>query len=137
MRTFDDIAFLVQLIDAAQTALRRFLAKRHTVAQAKPRITATTYRSGPAPLIPVAPPVRRGRRLLCWMIGHRWTVYATSPRAGYMAHLHPLAGCLADCTRCGTRWDDLPAGWEQMVPERHEETQEQRWNEHTARMERL
>jgi hypothetical protein len=25
-----------------------------------------------------------------------------------MKHIHPLAGCLARCARCGWWWDDLP-----------------------------
>lgn len=73
----------------------------------------SVYRKHPAPFaIPIAKPVKRVRRLLCWISGHRWTVLATSNKHGYLAHLHPLAGQLADCARCGERWDDLPSGWE-------------------------
>ena len=76
----------------------------------------TLYRTHPAPFtIPIAPPVRRVRRLLCWLAGHRWHVRATSDKHVVLCDLHPLAGQLADCTRCGERWDDLPAGWEQQL----------------------
>ena len=87
----------------------------------------TLYRTHPAPFtIPIAPPVRRARRLLCWLVGHRWQVRATSDRTGYLGHLHRLAGKLADCARCGERWDDLPAGWEQMHEQRTGERGDER-----------
>ena len=51
---------------------------------------------------------------------------------------HPLAGQLADCAYCGERWDDLPAGWEQMTPERPEPVvvPAPRWDEHAGQYRR-
>lgn len=48
------------------------------------------------------------RRLWCWVVGHRWSVTHTDiPRTLALINLHPMAGCIADCGRCGAHWDDI------------------------------
>lgn len=48
------------------------------------------------------------RRLLCWLMGHRWTNERfVCHRSLILTHLHSLAGAYADCARCGERWDDV------------------------------
>lgn len=80
----------------------------HAVAPAL-HAKGSPYRALAASPIPAELPARRWARLLCPVIGHAWLVRATSDRAITMAGFHPLAGLLADCRRCGKRWDDLPS----------------------------
>jgi hypothetical protein len=44
----------------------------------------------------------------CWPREHRWNVTRCVRAANWhLAHLHPLAGCDADCARCGAEWRDF------------------------------
>lgn len=48
-------------------------------------------------------------RLLCRLRGHDWTTLRVNRRKFVgLVHLHPLAGCDAQCARCGEIWDDAP-----------------------------
>lgn len=56
-------------------------------------------------------------RLFCWIIGHHWKTFGGNlSKAINLAHLHPRAGQLDLCTRCGLVWDDL-GGWVNDEPE--------------------
>ena len=47
-------------------------------------------------------------RIGCIWNGHNWTVTRVVRAANWhLAHLHPLAGCDADCVRCGAEWRDF------------------------------
>jgi hypothetical protein len=52
------------------------------------------------------------KHLLCKVIGHRWKNFGgnTSKVVG-LAHLHPQAGLIELCTRCGHVWDDFKYGF--------------------------
>ncbi len=60
------------------------------------------------------------KRLICFILGHKWRItHVYPPKHHALMHLHPMAGCKAECIRCGEVWDDLPtgivdaiAGWE-------------------------
>ena len=80
----------------------------HAIAPVLPA-HGSPYRALATSPIPAELPARRWARLLCPVVGHAWLVRATSDRAITMAGFHPLAGCLADCRRCGKRWNDLPS----------------------------
>ena len=48
------------------------------------------------------------RRPICWFRGHKWRVTRAHDSVTFhLGHLHPLAGCDADCDRCGARWRDF------------------------------
>lgn len=47
------------------------------------------------------------QRLRCFFSGHRYRVIAEVRSANaWLGHLHYLAGCDADCERCGHQWRD-------------------------------
>lgn len=50
--------------------------------------------------------------ILCWFGRHRWKNFGgnTSKVVG-LSHLHPQAGLIELCTRCGKVWDDLLYGF--------------------------
>jgi len=48
------------------------------------------------------------RHILCFVFRHKWRLIATSDRHDRLRHIHPMAGTLARCKRCGWFWDDLP-----------------------------
>lgn len=85
----------------------------------KPRTVAATVYRDDAPLAyDLAPRRRWWRRAFCVALyvatlghtGHRWRIVRTNvSKAVNLAHLHPLAGVDAYCTRCGSVWlDALP-----------------------------
>ena len=80
----------------------------HAVTPALP-VQGSPYRALATAPIPAELPSRRWASLLCPVVSHSWLVRATSDRAITMAGFHPLAGLLADCRRCGKRWNDLPS----------------------------
>lgn len=47
--------------------------------------------------------------LACLLGFHRYVVVLDTG-AWHLAHLHPLAGCLAACARCGCLWCDARVG---------------------------
>lgn len=47
-------------------------------------------------------------RPICWVSWHNFRVIRVNDLANaHMGHLHYLAGCDADCERCGKEWRDF------------------------------
>jgi len=61
--------------------------------------------------IPIAKTINRWKCLICFVIGHDWEQLCISTMTYDISY---MAGVLADCKRCNTRWDDLPCSWEQL-----------------------
>lgn len=62
-------------------------------------------------------PVNNWTLPLCWVGRHRWKNFGGNlSKAMALAHLHPQAGNLDLCTRCGKVWDDM-GGWVNDEPE--------------------
>lgn len=59
------------------------------------------------------------RRILCWFVGHDWYITRMcAAKAIARVHVHTLAGCDADCARCGEEWRDIDEqdAWSRVTP---------------------
>lgn len=48
-------------------------------------------------------------KIICFLFSHNWKLLLVSEsKHKALMHLHPMAGCLAICSRCDKVWNDLP-----------------------------
>ena len=58
------------------------------------------------------------KRLLCFLLGHRWAIVMINPFVPpsiWRQHSRGMRHCAAFCTRCSETWDDMPGWYDRLI----------------------